>query len=65
MRKVIARSASDRTDDWPYWMLWDGAKNVTAEVIDEMGIPRMPGQVLLTRAAAEQIANRIQAEART
>jgi hypothetical protein len=64
MRKVIARSASDSTDDWPYWMLWDGAKNVTAEVLDEMGIPRIPGQVLLTRAAAEQYAKRFRDEAR-
>jgi hypothetical protein len=45
-------------------MLWDGAKNVTAEVLDEMGIPRIPGQVLLTRAAAEQYAKRFRDEAR-
>jgi hypothetical protein len=59
MSKVIARSASDRTDDWPFWMLWDGVKNVTAETLDRLGIQRPPGAVFLTRKDAEAIASRI------
>ncbi|MDD9910205.1 MAG: hypothetical protein OXR62_10985 [Ahrensia sp.] len=29
---LVARSASDKTDDWPYWMVWNGHLNVTAQV---------------------------------
>lgn len=29
---VTARSASDRTDDWPFWMIWDGSLNITNRV---------------------------------
>lgn len=33
-----ARSASDKTDDWPYWMVWDtqAGVNVTIRVLEKM-----------------------------
>lgn len=27
-----ARSASERTDDWSFWMVWNGKLNVTVRV---------------------------------
>jgi hypothetical protein len=54
--RVVARSASDKTDDWPYWMVWDGTTNVTAETIDALGLPRSPGAVLTTREMAQNVA---------
>lgn len=60
--KVVARSASDRTDDWPFWMVWDGVVNVTAETMDALGLPRKPGAVFVTREYAEEIASRFNAE---
>lgn len=31
-----ARSANDRTEDWPFWMVWDGSLNVTCRVIEKV-----------------------------
>lgn len=58
MAECIARSASDKTDDWPFWMLWDGHKNVTAEVLRTMGIGTVGG-VFLTRKLAERLAAKV------
>jgi len=55
MAKYIARSASDKTDDWPFWMLWDGHKNVTGPVLRARGIDTK-GAVFLTRDFAEHFA---------
>lgn len=60
--EVVPRSASDRTDDWPFWMVWDGIVNVTAETMDALGIPREPGAVFVSREHAEEIASRFNAE---
>ena len=40
MGRYYARSASDRTDDWPFWFVADeqrGGLNVTAEVAGTPG----------------------------
>jgi hypothetical protein len=52
---LIARSASDKTEDWPFWMIWDGIVNVTADVCNSLGIDRGPGQVLGCREDIEII----------
>ena len=51
---IVARSASDKTDDWPYWMVWDGTKNVTAKVFDAIGFKRAPGVTTASREACEE-----------
>ena len=63
--RYYARSASDRTDDWPFWLVADrrlGGVNQTAEVMDQVGFPRAPGQVLCDREIAEHVAARANAE---
>jgi hypothetical protein len=55
MVKYSARSASDDTDDWPYWMVWDGHVNCTAPVMDQLGLARPPGAVFGSRPQIEQI----------
>ena len=47
----IARSASDRTDDWPYWYVAgpDGRTNITIGP---------GGSVLLSRENAERLAHK-------
>lgn len=52
---VEATSASDRTDNWPFWMLWDGHVNVTAPVLRALG-HEPNGAVFLPRAQAELVA---------
>lgn len=64
LSKVVARSASKRTDDWPVWMLWNGIQNVTAEVMDLLGLPRKPGQVFVSREYAKEIAELCSKKAR-
>lgn len=52
MRRFYARSASDKTDDWPFWFVADekhGGLNVTGEVCDALGINRAPGANLGAR----------------
>lgn len=49
MSRYYARSASDNTDDWPYWFVADsmrGGLNVTAELVRELNLPSNPGAVL-------------------
>lgn len=58
--RYFARSASDRTEDWPYWLVADrdkGGVNVTGELCDALSIPRRPGQTLCARPCAEALAN--------
>lgn len=56
MMRVTARSASDRSGDWPYWMVWNGCLNVTSEICDVLGVKRKPGQVFTDRYSAEWLA---------
>ena len=51
------RSASDKTDDWPYWMVWNGHVNVTGRVARALGYEMKYGAVFTTREAAEQLAD--------
>lgn len=47
--RYIARSASDRTDDWPFWFVADcqrGGLNVTAELARQHSNPDHSGGVL-------------------
>lgn len=51
--KFVAKSASDKTDDWPFWMVVnDNGLNVTAALLPELW-GRMP---FLSRPAAEELA---------
>lgn len=46
--RYYARSASDRTDDWPYWFVADrkrGDVNVTAELVRRIADPNHKGAV--------------------
>jgi hypothetical protein len=52
----VAKSASDNTDDWPAWMIWDGHLNVTGKVMRAMYYPWRPGAVFMPREYAEQYA---------
>lgn len=59
MTGYYARSASDNADDWPFWFVADakrGGLNVTATVMDEIGITRNPGQTLLGPWEAVKVA---------
>lgn len=59
--RYYARSASDRTDDWPFWFVADrkrGGLNVTSEVADLVGVKRGAGQVLVNKESALNIAAR-------
>lgn len=55
--KFIARSASDRTDDWYFWMVWDGSLNVTGKVAEKLGYGNQEGAVFTRRANAERLAS--------
>lgn len=50
MIRYYARSASDKTDDWPFWFVADdsqGGLNVTAEVAEAtQSLCHRPGAVL-------------------
>ena len=56
---VIARSASDKTDDWPFWMLWDGHMNVTGRIAREIGLDWPVGAVFTTRREAEWMSQQL------
>jgi hypothetical protein len=48
--RYYARSASDKTDDWPFWFVADeqrGGLNVTADLIRKLDNPDHSGGVLL------------------
>jgi hypothetical protein len=56
----LAVSASDRTDDWPFWYVTGegrGLRNITAEVMDACGLYRRPGQTLASREVALAVAD--------
>lgn len=54
--RYYARSASDRTDNWPYWFVADverGGLNVTASIVRGLLVP---GATLVDRELAIAIA---------
>ena len=61
--KWRARSASDKTDNWPFWYVTDDMphdRNKLADALDVLGIERNKGaQLFVPRAAAEEIARRL------
>ncbi len=54
--KYEARSASDKTDDWPFWMVWNGSVNVTGKVARKLGYLVPEGAVFVSRIGAERLA---------
>ena len=53
-QKFTARSASDRTDDWPLWMVVDSqGQNILGDISRMLG---KPGAVFTNRCMAEKIA---------
>lgn len=53
--RYIARSASDKTDDWPYWFVADTTRdglNVTVQLLPEMRgyMPFLPKQAAIDLA---------------
>lgn len=66
--RYYARSASDKTDDWPFWFVADderGGLNVTAEVADALGEFRRPGAVLSEPWSMVKLAMRANAHQQT
>ena len=53
---VTARSASDKTDNWPVWMVWSGTLNVTGPVFEALTGRDAQGQVFANRTACEHMA---------
>jgi hypothetical protein len=68
--RYFARSANDKTDDWPFWFVADsqrGGLNVTAELIRALANSDHKGATLAPRFIAELIAeaaNKARTEAR-
>ena len=59
-RRYYARSASDRTDDWPFWFVADSSKgnvNVTADIIRQHIRPNRKGRVFVPRVLAQDLAD--------
>ena len=57
--RYYARSAFDRTDDWPYWFVADAQKgglNVTAKLVRQHLNMNPVGLTLCRRAYAERLA---------
>lgn len=56
--KITARSASDRTDDWPYWFVTspDHLLNITGPALLALGVD-IGGKTLVSREFAEALAN--------
>ena len=57
--RYYARSASDKTENWPFWFVADrnrGGLNVTAELVRAHISPDYAGLPLTHRTLAEKIA---------
>lgn len=68
MGRYYARSASENTDDWPFWFVADderGGLNVTAEMIREHINPNHGGGVFLPDWEAVKLAMRANRSATT
>ena len=58
MNRYYARSASDKTDDWPFWFVADknlGGLNVTADLIRKCWDKNHRGGVLLSKTCAMKL----------
>lgn len=55
---VIARSASDRTDNWPFWYVAASrdSLNITGQIARDLGYNFRPGAVLTSRDDAMLLA---------
>ena len=68
--EFFARSASDNTDDWPYWYIAKTSNprlNVTSEVVKILGLPEEPGAVffpgpLIAKRIAEAANRKVRGE---
>jgi hypothetical protein len=57
MTIYTARCASDRTEDWPFWMIEKDGINATKEALEVAGYrANLRGRVFLHRPVAEKIA---------
>ena len=59
MSRYIARSASDRTDDWPFWFVADGSPtglNVTNQLMRLAG-SECGGAVFTNKPSAQALAD--------
>ena len=54
--RYTARSVSDSTDDWPFWMAWNGHVNVTARVFEALTGRSAFGCPFMRRQDAEALA---------
>lgn len=54
--KYIAKSASDKSDDWPLWMVWDGQLNITIKAIKSITGKDIVGMPFLPRKLCEKLA---------
>lgn len=54
---LIAKSASDRTDEWPFWMVWNGSINVTVRAIEAVTGNHVVAMPFLPRSIAEKLAD--------
>lgn len=65
MTRYSARSASDRTDHWPFWMVWNGSVNVTGRVAEALGLPGPAGAVFAGADMAKHLADKANQEGLT
>ena len=57
--RYVARSASDHTDDWPFWFVKDtrsGGVNVTGQLFERLAGEPSHGRVFMTREGAIKLA---------
>lgn len=57
--EFFARSASDKTEEWPFWFVArrsNPSRNIFAELCDALGLARGRGQVLENREDALRLA---------
>lgn len=55
--RFSARSASDRTEYWPFWMVWNGQRNVTSDVYKAITGKSLDGAIFCDRKDAETLAS--------
>lgn len=57
--KYTSRSASDKTDEWPFWMVIDNASglNVAGQLARQVNPDFRPGAVFVSRNDAKTLAD--------
>ena len=60
--KYVARSMSDKTEDWPFWMVWDGSRNVTGQIAAKLVEGWPYGAISTNREACERLASEANAK---